>query len=507
MHRKEIYMYDLVKVAPSLINAILKYKKKKKIEEVSDILIDYYDETPENFSKILLFGYLKKSVKKIKIFVEDFNPNSPNGSSALEKIKEELKTFFYLLIEIISRTDLPIDKEPKKKGLLEEYAKLKRMSAVQFYNTCLTTLKLPEKEKEIQLDKEKKDKEVKVIKSGDEIEEKDILSSLLIEEKITLGYFLIIDDLYREESRNKDYFWEPFYQESYPPNYSSMNSRHDNLIRALYPQDSVFKSLEVIKSLISQNLLDTISGNWSKSGKTYYLSTLTVNDQLALRDTIYHQIIKDTSNLISKLIKSVAEDNKIMMGLYLLEQNIPEESVEKLIGSEMKKLIEFGFNNQDNLTDSWRIMFNASNDQFNMVEVMLTKNSLHLISRIREFKQSLLNTLNELEKHYISMFSVGKSIIDKYMGENYKELTLRKYRAKMEEIELNYYKKLDVLVNYTGEKIDVFENIHKSLVLRGILWHKPEGFEGYADVHQLVVKSFIEIEPTTELKEELLKIK
>ncbi len=92
------------------------------------------------------------------------------------------------------------------------------------------------------------------------------------------------------------------------------------------------------------------------------------------------------------------------------------------------------------------------------------------------------------------------------MGENYTEQTLRKYRAKMEEIYLNYYKKLDVLINFTGETKDVFENIHKNLTSKGIIWHKPEGFQGYADVHQIVVKSFLEIEPTTDLKEKLLNI-
>ncbi len=490
-----MYMYDLVKLAPGLIDAILKYKKRKKIEKISDILIEYHDKTPETFAKFLLFGYLQKSIKKkkIKILSDDFNPSSLAGSSALNNIKDDLRSYFYLLIEIISKTDLPIKREDKKKGLLKEYVKLKKMSAMQFYNTCLNTLKLPEK----------KDIDAKIRISTDKIEGKDNLSNLLPEEKSTLGYFLIRDDLYGDDSFNKDYFWSPFYENFFPSDYVELNARHDLLIRTIYPKNSLFNPVEVVKSLISKNLLEITPGSWSSTGKTYYLSTVSANSQLNIEDESLKKIIFKVSRFISNLIQSVAEDDTIMVGMYLLEQKVPLESIAKIIGPECKRLVEIGFKNQHFIPNSWRVIFNPDHNEYNLIEEVFKKNTLRLIAKIKQRKQSLLESLTALEKHYISIFSVGELIIDKKMGQDYTERTIKKYRAKIEEIVLNYYKALNVLITYTGEPKTSFKSIHNNLISRGILWLQQIRIPGYLDVHKTIVNSFLKIEPTLELKEKL----
>ncbi|KKL57594.1 hypothetical protein LCGC14_2233850 [marine sediment metagenome] len=275
-----VNMSEILKITSTLIEGILYYKKKKKINKISDLLIDIHEEPPEIFSKFLLNGYLRTRLEKKlekKLFLDDFNPLSADGQSILNKIKEDLRSFFYLLIDILSKTILPIENlEQKKKGLLLEYKKIKDLSLVQFYNLCLATVELKKQD---------------LVKHEEIVEEKDTISSLLTEEKFTLGYFLLINELYEFNFQNKDYYWGPFYYQSFPSNYVELNIRHDKFQQALYPKESELKPNDVIKTLISKNLLVVKSGNWSKSRKTYFQSTVSVNEQLKTQSEKIQKII------------------------------------------------------------------------------------------------------------------------------------------------------------------------------------------------------------------------
>ncbi len=331
------------------------------------------------------------------------------------------------------------------------------------------------------------------------IDEDLTYANLTLEEKLTFGYFLLSDELYVTNITSKDYYFEPFNNSSWPPDCNVLNERHNDLILSLYPEKSIIDPKDVITTLIAKNLLILEPERWSATGKTHYPSFVTPNMEVEKPE----EILDLTTKSLSQLIQSIASNENIMMELYLIEQGIPEQSVQMLIGNKYKQLIKSGLNNRYLYKDYWRVIFNPDNKNFNMIENLLNTNASQLITKLDQIKQKIKKDLNELERKFLSVISSGITIIDKQMGTNYSAQTLRKYEAKMKDIHLNYKKKVRVLVNFTGESREVFNNIYEVLTKRGIIWLEKQGFSGYQDVHQIVVKSFIDVEPVLEIKKRL----
>ncbi|MEJ2250330.1 MAG: hypothetical protein P8Y97_11845 [Candidatus Lokiarchaeota archaeon] len=55
----------------------------------------------------------------------------------------------------------------------------------------------------------------------------------------------------------------------------------------------------------------------------------------------------------------------------------------------------------------------------------------------------------------------------------------------------------------TGHSKKEVEDTCYKLYSKGIIWTERQGFKGYFDVHQIILKSFLEVEPSRKLKEYL----
>lgn len=482
-------MSEFIEISYNLVNAILYYKKKKDASKLLQVLIRISDKSAEDFAELTLQGYFEKIIKNSKKkFLGNFKPNSKKGVKLIGDIKEDLTSYFVTLNEIMNSNKIPLSNvEVKQAKLLDEMREILNMETSDFYSDYIL--------KNIEIENRTSKKKTK--------ETFDLLlySSLLNEERITLGYFLLFEKLYGADSSN--YYCGPFYYETYPPNYDEINNQHNNLIQALYPQKNTFKASDVIETLISKKILVKNEGRWSKSKKTFWQSTINYN----FRDTSEKSIQKianETAFLITNLIKKYSSNDDILIELLLLEEGVPEEVVEKAIGENFKELIKKGFKNCHKFKDTWRIKFNPNDNQFNMIEKHLTLNKLDLINIINQKKDGIVKSLSKLEKQFIAVMISSETIIEKHMGKNYSDQTIKKYKKKISEIELNYNKKISVLAEFTNKRSEEFSTIYMQLIKRGIIWKEHQGFSGFMDVHKIVLKSLVEIELESELKSLLI---
>lgn len=236
-----------------------------------------------------------------------------------------------------------------------------------------------------------------------------------------------------------------------------------------------------ISKLIDKKFLLLEEDSNSNSGKTHYPGFVKENQEEINKNSDFKTIIQFSDEYINKFLKRIIlSDDIIEYYTWLYSFKLSRTKLDLLIPDTKSKIESLGL----------RTILSSFCYETNEFNLPLKKAILFEGKRLVENrKQEITSKLSHIQKELINSISNQNIIVKKYMGTNYTERTLQKYREKMKEINVNYDEVLhefEIKNNITKQEIEeCIENLKKL----HLVWIKKEGFSGYMDVFEEILDS------------------
>ncbi len=468
------------------------FKTKKKIipvfhneDDIPPLLSSKVGVKIDFFDFESFFNNLTKEVVKRINLLPKTDILDDNSQPLIEKFKQILSLSSRIEISMVAKM-LGMNEDEFLPVLLEFFKKLPdqfRIESREIISNEITKnldQKFIEKEENEPYDSSKKEnlqKSFSIITKKGHISietEKKIIAFFINREKICTMFFL--------DEFNFKYYIGPYYSHSLIRSDVASKINNDILLLISNMFDIDYDLIEPgISELIDKNLLLMGEDSTSFSGKTHYPGFITDNQEEINKKSDFKTIIQFSDEFINKFLNRIVSlDDILEYYTWLYSFKLPRKELDLLIPDTKSKIERLGL----------RTILSSFYHEPHELNQYLIKSILFEGKRLVENrKQKITSKLSNLQKELINSISNQHIVVNKYMGTNYTERTLKKYREKMKEINVNYDEVMQENArknNITKQEIeDCIENL-KELHL---VWIKKEGFSGYMDVFKDILDS------------------
>lgn len=188
---------------------------------------------------------------------------------------------------------------------------------------------------------------------------------------------------------------------------------------------------------------------------------------------------------ILKLIKEVVTDDKNLVILKLIENNVPSDVIKKIYPKKIDKLINYGlidgnavvkFSEETKLSKAFNYKLKAENKLSRLIDIKKVK---------------LFSALSKEEKLVLFILNINETISSKNIGKysDVSDGTRKKYDTYFNDIHINLKGKFIISSLILNKEIYQIEQIFHGLKTKGMIWEEK------TPVYSVVYKKIIKILP------------